>query len=280
MNNGSTEQPELLRLPNPTYEIRYTDEHLPSAARHDDRHSRQGDEGNSLELNEERPGAVVMLAVQTGGAWRGLQNGIFPVDEAAQHTRSHLNGNAATIVIHDHTSRLVKRIPNMAKSTTKKIVIFEPDEEQLNKALADGDLSPALVEFLNNLLKTKKWTRKINIPSGHNDVAAVLVFTTALKEEGLEILSEIHIFCAGKIMVEKWQVVGGAERISLLPKEAFHAINIDKVRVQGAQVNVEFSAPTIDGHSGTVIKTFDFSVEAPEVRLVPHPLDELGSAAT
>jgi hypothetical protein len=39
-------------------------------------------------------------------------------------------------------------------------------------------LSPALIDFLNNLLKTKKRTRKINIPSGHNDVAAVLVFTT------------------------------------------------------------------------------------------------------
>ena len=165
----------------------------------------------------------------------------------------------------------------MTKSTTKRIVIFEPDEEQLNKALAGGDLSPALVDFLNNLLRSKKWTRKINIPSGHDDVAAVLVFTTALKEEGLEIVSELHVFCAGKIMVEKWQVVGGAERISLLPKEAFHAININKVRVEGNQVNVEFSVPMIGGNSGTLIKTFDFSVEGPEVRIVPHPLEEVGS---
>ena len=162
----------------------------------------------------------------------------------------------------------------MSKSTTKRIVIFEPDEEHLHQALAGRDLSPALIDFLNNLLKTKKWTRKINIPSGHDDVAAVLVFTTSLKEEGLEILSELHVFFAGKIMVEKWQVVGGAERTSLLPKEAFHAININKVRVQGDQVNVEFSVPTIDGHSGTLVKTFDFSVERPEVRIVPHPLDE------
>jgi hypothetical protein len=166
---------------------------------------------------------------------------------------------------------------NMSKSTTKRIVIFEPDEEHLHEALAGRDLSPALSDFFNTLFKTRKWTRKINIPSGHDDVAAVLVFTTALKEEGLEILSELHVFCAGKIIVEKWQVVGGAERISLLPKEAFHAINIEKVRVHGAQVNVEFSVPTISGHSGTVIKTFDFSVEAPKVRLVPHPLDELGA---
>jgi hypothetical protein len=163
----------------------------------------------------------------------------------------------------------------MSKSTTKRIVIFEPDEEHLHQALAGRDLSPALIDFLNNLLKTKKWTRKINIPSGHDDVAAVLVFTTSLKEEGLEILSELHVFFAGKIMVEKWQVVGGAERTSLLPKEAFHAININKVRVQGDQVNVEFSVPTIEGHSGTLIKTFDFSVEGPQVRIVPHPLESV-----
>jgi hypothetical protein len=161
----------------------------------------------------------------------------------------------------------------MSKSTTKRIVIFEPDEENLHKALAGRDLSLALIDFLKNLLKTKKWTRKINIPSGHDDVAAVLVFTTALKEEGLEILSELHVFFAGKIMVEKWQVVGGAERISLLPKEAFHAININKVRVQGDQVDVEFSVPTVAGHSGGLIKTFDFSVEGPEVRIVPLPLE-------
>jgi hypothetical protein len=165
----------------------------------------------------------------------------------------------------------------MSKSTTKRIVIFEPNEEQLNDALAGRDLSPALSDFLNKLLETKKWTRKINIPSGYDDVAAVLVFTTALKEEGLEILSELHVFFADRIMIEKWQVVGRAERISLLPKEVFHAININKVRVQGDQVNVEFSVPMIGGDSGTLIKTFDFSVEGPEVRIVPHPLEELGS---
>jgi hypothetical protein len=166
----------------------------------------------------------------------------------------------------------------MQKSTTKRIVLFEPDEQQLKQALAGRDLSPGLVDFLNNLLKTKKWTRKINIPSRHDDVAAVLVFTTALKEAGLEIFSELHVFFAGKIMVEKWQVVGGAVRTSLLPKEAFHEINIDKVRVQGAQVNVEFSVPTSGGHSGILTKTFDFSVDEPKMRIVPHPLDELGPA--
>jgi len=162
----------------------------------------------------------------------------------------------------------------MSKSSTKKIVIFEPDEEGLKKALVGRDLSPELAAFLKNLLKRKKWARKINIPSGRNDVAAVLVFTTTLKEAGLEIFSELHVFCAGKIMVEKWQVLGESERTSLLGKEVFRAIDISKIRVEGAEVNIEFSGPTIDGQSSTLTKTFDFAVEDPEVRIVPHPFLE------
>jgi hypothetical protein len=165
----------------------------------------------------------------------------------------------------------------MRKSSTHRIVIFEPDEEHLKKALVGRDLSPGLIAFLKNLLKAKKWARKINIPSAHNDVAAVLVFTTALKEAGLEIFSELHVFHAGRTMVERWEVVGEAEQISLLPKEAFRAINIDKVRVQDARVSIEFSVPTSGGHSSTLVKIFDFSVEGPEFRTVPHPLLERGS---
>ena len=165
----------------------------------------------------------------------------------------------------------------MQKSTTKKIVLFEPDEGQLKEALAERDLSAGLITFLKNLLKTRKWTRKINIPSSHDDLAAVLVFTTALKEAGFEIFSELHVYFAGKVMIEKWQVIGESEQISLLPKEVFHAIDVNKVRVQDGQVIVEVSAPTIGGHSGTLFKTFDFTVEEPSVRFVPHPLLEPNS---
>ena len=163
----------------------------------------------------------------------------------------------------------------MSKSTTSRISIFEPDEAQLKSLLADRELSPGLIEFLKNLLKRKKWARKINIPSGHDDVAAVLVFTTSLKEGGLEIFSELHVFFAGKIMVEKWQVVGESERTSLLPKEVFRAIDINTVRIEGTKVNVEFSVPMFGGQSSSLTKTFDFSMEDAEIRVVPHPLLEL-----
>lgn len=161
---------------------------------------------------------------------------------------------------------------SMSKSSTTKIALFEPNQAQLKSALQDRELSPALVEFLTNLLRTKRWTRKINIPSGHSDVAAVLVFTTALMESGFEIYSELHVFFAGKVMVEKWQVVGEKEQISLLPKQVFDAIDVNKVRVEDGQVFVEISAPVIGGHSGTLIKTFDFSAADLGVRVVPHPL--------
>jgi hypothetical protein len=166
----------------------------------------------------------------------------------------------------------------MSKSTTK-IVIFEPDEEQLRSALTGRDISPGLAEFLKNLLNRKKWARKINIPSGHNDVAAVLVFSTTLKEGGLEIFSELHVFFSGKIMVEKWQIVGESERTSLLPKEVFRAIDINKIRVEGQEVTIEFSVPMIGGNSTTVTKTFNFAIEDPEVQIVPHPLLEHPSMA-
>ena len=162
----------------------------------------------------------------------------------------------------------------MSKASTHKITLFEPDEEALKKALVGRELSPGLDAFLKNLLKRKKWTRKINLPSGYNDVAAVLVFTTTLKEGGLEILSELHVYFGGRSMVEKWEVVGELERIRLLPKEAFRAIDISKVRVDGAVVNVEFTVPTAEGQSGVHVKAFDFSAEGPEVRTVPDPLQE------
>jgi len=162
----------------------------------------------------------------------------------------------------------------MKKSTTR-IVIFEPDEEALKRALVDREVSPELAAFLKNLLKRKKWARKINIPSGHNDVAVVLVFATALKEAGLEIFSELHVFFAGRIIVEKWQVVGERERIALLPKEIFRAIDIHKVRVEGERVSVEFSLPTTGAQSSEMlVKTFDFSGDQPRVEIASHPLGD------
>jgi hypothetical protein len=163
----------------------------------------------------------------------------------------------------------------MKKSATSKIVIFEPDEEQLKRALVGRNLSPALVEFLKNLLKRKKWARRINIPSDRDDVAAVLVFAATLKEAGLEILSELHVYFAGKIVVEKWEIAGASEKIALLPKDVFRAIDISKVRVEGAEVSVEFSAPRMDRTSSeTLVKIFDFSGDKPSIQIVPHPLLE------
>jgi len=159
----------------------------------------------------------------------------------------------------------------MSKSSTSKIVILEPDQEHLEQQLAGRDLSPDLHRFLTNLLKTKKWPRMINIPSGRDDLAAVLVFTTALKEDGLEILSELHVFFAGRIMVEKWVVLGETDRATRLPKEALSPIVIEKVRAQGEQVNVEIAASGPGEHI-PISRSFDFSAEEPAVRIVPHPV--------
>jgi len=147
----------------------------------------------------------------------------------------------------------------MSNSTTSRIVIFDPDEEGLRKALVGRKLSPELTKFLNDLLKRKKWARKIHIPSARDDLAVVLVFATTLKPGGLEILSELHVYFAGQVIVEQWEIAGENDHIHLLPKEAFRALDIAKVHVDGSLVHVEFSIPLPDGHSERRVKTFDFS---------------------
>ena len=166
----------------------------------------------------------------------------------------------------------------MDKSTTHRIQIYEPDEEQVKLALDGRQVAPGLRDFLKKLLSAKKWTRKINIPSGHEDLAAVLIFSTSLRESGLEILSELHVFYSGNVIVEKWEVAGENKRISSLPKEAFRAIDVQKVRREGDQVSVEFTVPVTGGQTSTLVHTFDFS-EEPRERHVPHPLESDASPA-
>jgi hypothetical protein len=75
-----------------------------------------------------------------------------------------------------------------------------------------------------------------------------------------------------RIIVEKWEVCGETEQTYRLPKEAFMAIEIDKVWVNGPEVSIEFRVPTSTGDTETLTRTFDFSDGAPEVRVVAHPL--------
>jgi len=135
-------------------------------------------------------------------------------------------------------------------------------------------MSPALSKFLLNLMRTKKWTRKITLPSTHDDVAVALVFTSTLKETGLEILSELHVFFSGEIIIEEWQVVGESEKTSTLPKELFSSVSIGKVHVEGEKVHVALTIPMSDGISKNIVKIFDFGLDEPRMRAVPHPLLE------
>lgn len=162
--------------------------------------------------------------------------------------------------------------PDVSKSSTRQILIFEPDEDQLKKHLAGRDISPELGQFLTRLMKGKKWPRKINIPSSHDNLAAAVVFSSELKKDGLEIFSELHVFFDGATIVEKWTVVNEADKISSLPKETFSSIEIEKVRLEDnhlVQVALKMALP--GRTSKTVLRTFDFQSDEPNVRVVPHP---------
>ncbi|HEX4083299.1 MAG TPA: hypothetical protein VHY22_00200 [Chthoniobacteraceae bacterium] len=142
--------------------------------------------------------------------------------------------------------------------------------------MAERDVSSGLAVFLKNILQRRKWVRKINIPRDHDDAAAALVCTTTLKEGGLEILSELYVYCAGKTIVEKWEVAGEREQIRLLPKESFQAIDITEVRMNGLEMTVEFTTPAASGHNRTHRSIFDFAPESPRERTVLHPLLQQG----
>jgi len=164
--------------------------------------------------------------------------------------------------------------PIRAKTVTQHIAVSEPDEELLKKSVQGRELSPELATFLKNLIRTKKWTRKVTLPSCHDDLAVALVSTSTLKEGGLEILSELHVFFSGATIIEEWQVVGEREKTSALPKELFTSVDIYKVQVVDGKVQVELTLPLEDGTEKTIVKTFDFADGGPKTRSVPHPLFE------
>ncbi len=166
------------------------------------------------------------------------------------------------------------------KSTTAHIAISEPDEELLKKSLGDRHVSPELKKFLLNLLKTKKWTRRITLPSTHDNVAVALVFAGSLKESGLEIVTELHVFFDNQVMIEEWTLVGETEKTSTIPKEAFTSMSIRKVLVLGNTVQVELTAPSAEGETRIIEKSFDFAVQGPRSRSVPHPLLRGSSAGS
>ena len=149
------------------------------------------------------------------------------------------------------------------KKSTQKVVISDPDEELLEMKLEGRKLSPELSKFLKSLVKTKKWTKNITIPSMHDSVAVVLLFTSSLKEAGLEILSEIHVFYFGKIFVEIWEMLPETETPTSLPPGIFGSVDVGKVRVNNSSVYVEMIVQAAEEVKKRVLKVYDFSHEEP-----------------
>ena len=151
------------------------------------------------------------------------------------------------------------------KKSTQKVVISDPNEELLEMRLEGRTLSPELSKFLKTLIKPKKWTKNITIPSMQESVAVVLLFTSSLKQAGLEILSEIHVYYHGKIFVEIWEMLPEFETPASLPPGIFGSVDVGKVRVKNPLVYVEMKVQVADGVEKRVLKTYDFSQAEPAV---------------
>ncbi len=162
---------------------------------------------------------------------------------------------------------------NLSKSVTRQLLIFDSSEDLVRKHLAGREASPELRQFLKTLLKGTKWPGKINIPSGHDNLAAGQIFSSRLRQGILEVFSEVHVFLEGVTLVEKWPILGETDRISSLPKETFTATEIEKVRlIDDWIVQVRIKIPARNGTTKTVVRMFDFSGNQPGVRFVPNPL--------
>ena len=155
---------------------------------------------------------------------------------------------------------------SLQKELTRKVVISDPNEELLEMKLKGRTLSPELSRFLKSLVKTRKWTKNITIPSTHDSVAVALLFTSSLKEAGLEILSEIHVFYCGRTYVEVWEMLPENEHPTSLPPKIFSSVDVGKVRVSGTLVYVEMLVNQAEGVKKRVLKTYDFSEEEATVR--------------
>jgi len=155
---------------------------------------------------------------------------------------------------------------SLQKEMTRKVVISDPNEELLEIKLQGRTLSPELSRFLKSLVKTKKWTKNITIPSTHDSVAVALLFTSSLKEAGLEILSEIHVFYCGRTYVEVWEMLPETEHPTSLPPGIFSSVDVGKVRVNGSLIYVEMLVFQSEGTKKRVLKTYDFGGEEPVVQ--------------
>ncbi len=122
--------------------------------------------------------------------------------------------------------------------------------------------------------------RIINIPSGYEDLAAALIFTTDLKEGGLEISGELHVFCEDREIIEHWEVLGEHEETSSLPQNMLRSVEIRKVSIRGNQVSVALGMQLASGGAQVAVRLFDFVEGSPGARVAPYPFPSAPHAAS
>ena len=146
-----------------------------------------------------------------------------------------------------------------ANSATRKIALSEPDEELLQNRLAGRMLSPNLTKFLKNLASSRKWMRKIYIPSNHENLATAIIYTTDLNERGLVITCELHVFLEDTAIVEKWYVLEEDQPPRSLTKEMLRPLDIENVGLAGTLVFVRLKMPRHRGKNHVMVRIFDFA---------------------
>ena len=153
---------------------------------------------------------------------------------------------------------------------TARIVLEDPEKEDLKGHFANRNICPKLLDYLRKLVATHKGgTRKINIPSNHDNVGVVLLGSSSLEETHLQMHDELHVVYDGRVVVIKWEVMG-KEGFSVPIKE-FSSLEIEKVRVEGKQVTVNLVSLK---NNFDIVVDFELYKDESTILNIEHPLNQ------
>ncbi len=153
---------------------------------------------------------------------------------------------------------------------TARIVVEDPELKDLENHLAGRKICPLLLDYFRKVVAIHKGgTRKINIPSTHNDVGVALLISSSLEETYLQIHDELHVYLGGKVVVIKWKVRG--EEGFCVPEKDLRQLEIKKVSVEEEKVDVTLTSLKADF---SILVDFKLYSEKSTTLDIEHPLNQ------
>ncbi len=156
------------------------------------------------------------------------------------------------------------------KNMTARIVVENPELKDLENHLAGRKICPLLLEYFRKVVAIHKGgTRKINIPSTHDNVGVALLGSSSLEETFLQMHDELHVFFAGKVVIVKWEVRN--EDGFCVPTADLSTLEIKKVQVEGEKVTINLTSSKVDF---SMLVDFELYSNETTTLNIDHPLNQ------